>query len=68
MALKSQYEVNMVVSCELGYNFTTVNAPKNLASWFNDDHPMRSVSAHNIHDKIKSVHQQGGTGMVCFNE
>ena len=66
--LAQKYDVDGIVAAELGYNWSTVASSKNFASWFEVDRETRSSTSHNIHGPRTSEHQQGGTGIMLFNE
>jgi hypothetical protein len=51
---------------EVNYNWTKVNSLANLASWFNEEREVRSVTARNTTEPnvIFSKYQPGGTGIL----
>jgi hypothetical protein len=66
--LIQKYDVNLAVFMELNFNWTKVNSPANLASWFHqEEREIWSITAHNTQefDDILTKHQLEGTGMVC---
>ena len=66
--LARKYDVNGIVFCELGVNWSTYPRSKNLASWFEIEGKMRCTTSHNVHGPRASHHQQGGTGILLFHE
>ena len=68
--LIKKYDVNVCVCMELNFNWAKVNSSANLASWFNNEREVRSVTAHNTTETSQhfSKHQPGGTGIVCMHE
>ena len=68
MRLKKRFGVNIAALAQIGFRFDAVESSRSLSTWFDDSREVRSTSANNIHDPSTSKHQQGGTGIVCFNE
>ena len=68
MKLRKQYDVNIAAMAEIGFRFDAVESSRSLATWFDDSREVRATSSNNVHDPGNSKHQQGGTGIVCFNE
>lgn len=69
MALQRRYQINAMCLNELGFNWSAVEASRNLSSWFEDERETRCVAAHNTCDpSFISKHQQGGTGIVVMHE
>jgi hypothetical protein len=50
---------------EAGINWSLMPPEGQLAHWFRDDRMMRSVAAHNTHEKFGRL-QAGGTFMISF--
>ena len=63
--LVEEYDVQGVGLIEVGFNWSTVNSSRNLASWFNDWRPCISATNHNKHEP-GTRHQQGGIGLLAF--
>ena len=65
-----KYDVNICVFMEVNYNWTKVNSSANLASWFNEEREVRSVTARNTTEPnvIFSKYQPGGTGILVRHE
>ena len=69
MNIRKKYGANIICGAELGVNFSALPASQGFDTWFEDDREIQSVEAHNKHDSLKRLHrQQGGVGMICFNE
>ena len=66
--LVRNYDENLAVFNELGFNFKAVNSSQNLSSWFRMERETRCVTSNNEHDPAVYRHQQGGCGMICFHD
>ena len=68
--LIKKYDVNVCVFMEVNFNWSKVNSSANLASWFNEEREVRSVTAHNTTEPniIFSKYQPGGTGIIVRHE
>ena len=51
---------------EQGFNFGAVKASRNLSSWFEEEESLHCVASWNQHEKVRSKHIQGGTGVIAF--
>ena len=69
--LKNRFELNGVSLQEVGLNFRTLPPSQTLHSFFSEAREdMRSAVAHNLQipKSITKRHQQGGCGMLIFDE
>ena len=68
--LIAKYNINVCVFMEINYNWSKTNSSANLASWFQEEREIRSVTAHNTTENnvAFSKHQQGGTGIIVRHE
>ena len=66
LALIDKYEVDGVVFCESGINWSVGPASRDLKSYFDPfmERECRAVSAHNIHGPRVSPFQQGGVSIL----
>jgi hypothetical protein len=68
--LIKKYDINVCVFMEINHNWSKVNSSANLASWFQDERELRSITAHNTTEEHNAFtkHQPGGTGILVRNE
>ena len=68
--LVKKHNINVCLCMELNFNWSKVNSSANLASWLHEDREVRSITAYNTTEpnKLFSIHQPGGTGIICRHE
>ena len=66
--LVNKYDVDMVSFLELGLNWKQLPPSETLASFFDAEVELRSVTGHNKHENPPTTYQPGGTGLLAVNE
>ena len=66
--LLNRYDVDMQAVLEPGINWAKFKPSETLASFFDAEVELRSVTGHNKHENPPTKHQMGGTGIIAVNE
>ena len=66
--LINKYDVDMMSCLEIGPNWAQTAQSKTLASYFDAEAELRSITGHNTHENPRTEIQPGDTGLLVVNE